>query len=209
MSDSPSFGAAFWDQRYGSAGSDFVFGTAPNDFLAACADQFPAGPILSLAEGEGRNAVFLASRGHTVTGIDLSAAGLAKAQQLATQKGVRITTAVADLRDYAFGGATWSGIVSIFCHLPPPLRKVVHARAAAGLRLGGVVVLEAYAPDQVNHRTGGPIAAPELLMRLAEVRDEFPGITWIIAREVERDVVEGTGHTGRAAVVQLCGRRVR
>jgi hypothetical protein len=175
MPDQPNYGATFWDQRYGAPDTDYIFGTAPNDFLAACADQLPA--------------------------------GLAKAQRLASRTGVDLTTTVADLTDFAFGHAEWSVIVSIFCHLAPDLRKTVHARAAAGLRPGGMVVLEAYAPGQVQHRTGGPLNSPDRLMALDEVRHDFPGIEWIIAREIERDVIEGTGHTGRAAVTQILGRR--
>lgn len=200
-------GDSFWDQRYGDAGPAYVFGTAPNDFLAACASSLPSGPVLCLAEGEGRNAVHLASRGHAVTAVDQSSVGLAKARQLATRHGVDLTAVVADLADYPIEPGKWSAIVSIFCHLPQPLRRKVHARAAAGLAPCGRIILEAYTPAQVRFKTGGPIGAPELLMTLAEVRDEFPGVTWEVAHEIEREVIEGDGHTGRAAVLQLFGRR--
>ncbi|MCF3652374.1 SAM-dependent methyltransferase [Synoicihabitans lomoniglobus] len=202
-----SFDSPFWDNRYGNAGDDFVFGTTPNDFLVACADHLPPGPVLCLAEGEGRNAVFLAERGHAVTAMDQSEVGLAKAQQLAASRGVTLTTVVADLTDFVIEPGTWSAIVSIFCHLPPDLRRVLYPRVAAGLRPGGMIVLESYHPRQVEHATGGPVASPELLVSLDDVRDAFPGITWDLAHEIERDVVEGHGHTGRAAVTQLLGRR--
>lgn len=204
----PTFGPTFWDRRYENARETFVFGTEPNDFLAACADQIPAGgPVLCLGEGEGRNAVFLARRGHAVTAVDQSASGLAKAARLAAARGVSIATVVAGLEDYTVAPGAWTGIVSIFCHLPPELRREVYAQAAAGVRPGGVIILEAYAPKQVEHRTGGPVDSPEILVPLEVVRDEFPGVTWEIAREIERDVVEGEAHSGRAAVVQLLGRR--
>jgi len=203
-----SHGDTFWDQRYGAAQTDYVFGTTPNDFLASCAAAIPDGPVLCLAEGEGRNAVHLASCGHAVTAVDQSAVGLGKARDLATARGVELTTIVANLADYVIAPQAWAAVVSIFCHLPQPLRHQVHAQAAAGLRPGGLLILEAYTPAQLAFKTGGPIGAPELLMQRDEVMAEFPGLHWQTAHEIERDVVEGSGHTGRAAVLQLCGTRL-
>lgn len=199
-----SYGADFWDARYGTA--DFVFGTEPNDFLRHIAGEIPSGPVLCLAEGEGRNAVFLAGCGHAVTAVDLSAAGLAKAQALAAARGVTLTTAVADLSTYAIAPGAWSGIVAIFMHLPPALRRDLLTRAAAGLRPGGVFAMEAYTPAQLAFGTGGP-KDPALLPTLAQLHAELPGLEFTVGRELERDVIEGTGHTGRAAVVQVVARR--
>lgn len=210
MSDStpaPSaFGAPFWDARYGAA-DGYVFGTEPNDFLRTVAERIPAGPVLCLAEGEGRNAVFLATRGHAVTATDLSATGLAKARALAATRGVPLVTEVADLADYALTPGAWSGIVAIFMHLPPTLRRDVLARAAVGLRPGGVFIMEAYTPAQLAFGTGGP-KDPALLPTLAQLRAELPGLEFEIGRELEREVHEGGGHTGRSAVVQVLARRV-
>ncbi len=200
-----SYGAEFWDQRYGNA-DGFVFGTEPNDFLRTVADRIPAGPVLCLAEGEGRNAVFLAQRGHAVTAVDLSAAGLDKARELAAQRGVTLATEVADLSRYTIAPGAWSGIVAIFMHLPPALRRDVLARAAAGLRPGGVFVMEAYTPAQLAFGTGGPKDAA-LLPTLELLRAELPGLEFVHGAELERDVIEGGGHTGRAAVVQVVARR--
>jgi SAM-dependent methyltransferase len=200
----PVYDASFWDHRY--AGSDFVFGTAPNGFLASVAELIPAGPVLCLAEGEGRNAVHLARRGHAVTAVDQSTVGLDKAARLAAQAGVTLTTCVGDLADYPISPGAWAGVVSIFCHLPPALRRSVHARVVAGLRPGGVFVLEAYHPAQLSFATGGPKEVT-LLMTLAGLRTELGGLEFIHARECEREVVEGSGHTGRAAVVQVVARR--
>jgi len=194
----------FWDNRY--AAPDFVFGTAPNDFLRQCADHLPAGPVLCLGEGEGRNAVFLAGRGHAVTAVDQSVTGLAKAQRLAATRGLTLETAVADLSDYPIRPGAWAGIVSIFLHLPPALRARVHAQVAAGLQPGGVFILEAYTPAQLAFGTGGP-KEPELLPTLAGLRAELTGLDLVSARECERTVLEGSAHTGRAAVVQILARR--
>jgi SAM-dependent methyltransferase len=195
---------SFWDNRY--AGDDFVFGTAPNDFLRQCADLIPAGPVLCLGEGEGRNAAYLAGRGHAVTAVDQSATGLAKARRLAADRGLPLDTAVADLSDYPIRSGAWAGIVSIFLHLPPELRARVHAQVAAGLLPGGIFVLESYTPAQLAFGTGGP-KDPALLPTLAGLRAELAGLDLVIAREVEREVIEGAGHTGRAAVVQVLARR--
>lgn len=196
---------AFWNQRFGGEG--YFYGTEPNDFVAACAAEIPPGPVLCLGEGEGRNAVFLAQRGHAVTATDQSSAGLAKAALLAATRAVPLATIVADLADFAIAPATWSAVVATFVHLPPALRRAVHARAAQGLKPGGVFILEAYTPRQVEFRTGGPVQQPALLMRLDDLRAEFPGCELAIARELERDVLEGDHHRGRSAVVQILARR--
>lgn len=202
----PSYDATFWDQRYGRAGDGYVYGTFPNEFLAAVAGRIPAGPVLCLADGEGRNGVFLARRGHAVTSLDLSAVGLAKARALAAREGVPLATVAADLAAYAIQPGAWSGIVAIFMHLPPDLRARVLAQAAAGLRPGGVFVLECYTPAQLAFNTGGP-REPALLPTLDLLRRELAGLDFLHAQELERDILEGDGHTGRGAVVQVVARR--
>jgi SAM-dependent methyltransferase len=190
-----------WDERYSA--QDYVFGREPNDFLREEADRIPAGSrVLSLGEGEGRNAVFLARRGCEVTAVDSSRVGLRKARVLARAAGAGITTAWVDLERYAIRAGSWDAIISIFCHLPPALRARVHEQVAGGLRPGGVFVLEAYAPRQLEFGTGGP-PLRELLMELEAVKDELAGLRCEVAREVVRPVVEGTGHTGAAAVIQV------
>ena len=106
----PTYGAPFWDARYANA-AGFVFGTEPNDFLRSVADRIPPGPVLCLGEGEGRNAVFLARRGHAVTALDQSATGLAKAAALAAQHGVPLTTQMADLNDYTIAPGAWAAVI--------------------------------------------------------------------------------------------------
>ncbi|PTX91484.1 class I SAM-dependent methyltransferase [Opitutus sp. ER46] len=194
----------FWDQRYANA--SYVYGTQPNDFLVSMAGRIPRGPVLCLAEGEGRNAVFLAERGHAVTAVDGSAVGLRKAQELAASRGVSLVTQVADLADFAITPGAWAGIVSIWAHLPPALRQRVHRQVVAGLQPGGVFILEAYTPAQLRHGTGGP-KDPSLCMTLPALRAELTGLTFHVGCEIERDVKEGVGHTGLAAVVQVCAHR--
>ncbi len=197
--------AAFWNDRYAVAAH--VYGEAPNAFVAEVASQIPAGPVLCLAEGEGRNAVHLARLGHRVTAVDQSEVGLAKARRLAGARGVKIKTLAADLANYSIAPGAWAGIIATFAHLPPNLRRRVHRDVVAGLQPGGVFILEAYTPAQLAFDTGGP-KSPELLMTLAALREELSGLEFLVARELERDVIEGAGHTGRAAVVQILARRV-
>jgi SAM-dependent methyltransferase len=196
--------AEFWNNRF--AAPQYIYGEAPNAFVAEMASQIPPGPVLCLAEGEGRNAVHLATLGHRVTAVDQSEAGLAKARRLAAARGVEIETLLANLENFTIEPGVWAGIVATFAHLPPTIRRKVHAEAMRGLRPGGVFILEAYTPAQLAFDTGGP-KSPELLMTLASLRDELAGLELLIGREIERDVNEGDGHTGRGAVVQILARR--
>ena len=196
--------AAFWNNRF--AAPHFIYGETPNVFVAEMASQIPAGPVLCLAEGEGRNAVHLATLGHRMTAVDQSEAGLAKAGRLAAARGVEIETVLADLGNFTIEPGIWSGIVATFAHLPPAIRRKVHAQAVRGLKPGGVFVLEAYTPAQLAFDTGGPKSL-ELLMTLAGLREELEGLELLIGREIEREVIEGNGHTGRGAVVQILARR--
>jgi len=191
-----------WDERYSSL--DYAYGTEPNDFLVAACPQLPPGRVLCLAEGEGRNAVWLAQQGFEVTAVDASAAGLEKARRLAAERSVHVELVHADLAHYRIEPGVWDGVVSIFCHLPPPLRDQVHRQVVDGLRPGGVLLLEAYTPRQLQFATGGPPVA-ELTMDLESLRRELTGLELVHAEELEREVHEGRYHFGRGAVVQLIG----
>lgn len=194
--------AATWDERYNT--EDYVYGTAANDFLVSVVDHIPRGRVLCLAEGEGRNAVFLAEKGYAVTAVDFSAVGLQKAHRLAAERGVSIETCCADLREFVISPNQWQGIVSIFAHVPPEVRVPLHRAVVAGLGKGGVFVLEAYTPQQLQYKTGGPPVA-ELMMSLADLQTELAGLKWVIAQEKTRLIQEGTLHRGMSAVVQLLG----
>jgi len=195
---------AFWDDRYSQPG--YAYGTEPNDFLRENAALIPQGRVLALADGEGRNGVYVATFGHHVTSVDRSAVGLAKAQALATERGVTIQTVLADLAAFEITPSSWEGVVSIFCHLPPDLRRRVYAAVAKGLVPGGVLVLESYTPRQIALGTGGP-SDPALMPTLGQLREELAGLEFVHGIERERDVREGAFHHGRAAVVQVIARR--
>lgn len=189
-----------WDDRYREPG--FAYGVEPNDFLVSEASLLPTGRILSLAEGEGRNAVYLAGLGHDVTAVDASLVGLQKAQELAARKGVAITTLHADLAEFEIGESLWDGIVACYCHLPSAIRLQVHAAVVRGLKPGGRFVLEGFSKDQLAYDTGGPKSL-DMLMSVDELKQELTGLDFLRAVQLEREVVEGTKHTGRASVVQV------
>ena len=191
-----------WNERYSEPG--FAYGTAPNEFIAAMAAKIPPGNILSLAEGEGRNAVYLASLGYQVTGVDGSEVGLRKAMTLATEHNVAITTILADLGTFTIEAEQWDGIIACYCHLPPAIRVPLHQAAVQGLKPGGVFVLEAFSKEQLAHDTGGPKSL-EMLMSLEELQQELAGLQLVHAVQMKREVREGFGHTGLAAVVQIFG----
>ncbi len=193
-----------WDQRYSEPG--YAYGSEPNEYLAAQVAQLPKGRALCLAEGQGRNAVFLATQGFDVTAVDQSRVGLESAQAFATERGVRIVTEVADLNDYDLGQDTWSAIISIWAHVPPDVRGRLHSACVRALAPGGVLLLEAYTPAQVGRGTGGP-PDPALCMTLEALRDELQGLEFLQAQETERDVAEGRYHQGRSAVVQVLARK--
>lgn len=193
-----------WDERY--ADDEFMFGTEPNDFLREQFRAIPPGRVLCLADGEGRNGVFLAQQGYDVTSVDLSPVGLAKARRLAEAKGVTIDTVAADLDQYALGSDRWSGIVWMYLHPFIDLRTKLFRAATKALTPGGVFLLEAYTPEQLARGTGGPSDASQM-PTLAEIEAGLAGLTFEIGREIERDVIEGAGHFGLASVVQVVARR--
>lgn len=193
--------AALWNERYAEPFASY--GTDPNDYLREVADRIPEGPVLCLAEGEGRNAVFLAGRGHHVTAVDLSEVGLRNARELAARQEVTIETVIADLASYDFGSSRWAGIVSIWAHVPSAIRPNLHAACARALRPGGVFVLEAYTPRHLERPGIGGPSDPDALPTPAELRRDLAGLRLEHCREVDRDITEGKYHHGPSTTVQV------
>jgi cyclopropane fatty-acyl-phospholipid synthase-like methyltransferase len=195
----------FWDTRYRDQG--YVYGLNPNDFLREHATLFKAGDkVLSLAEGEGRNAVFLAQQGCKVCGVDFSAEGRKKALRLAQQHGVEIDYDVADLTQYDMGEAIWDGIVSIFCHLVDRARPAVYRAIKRGLKPSGLFLLESYNKKQLEFDTGGPRDATHL-PSLEELQRAFDDFEFVVAQDIKREVREGQCHVGLSSVTQFIARR--
>lgn len=194
-----------WDQRYSESG--YAYGTDPNDFLKASIEFLPEnGSVLCLAEGEGRNSVFLARHGFNVTAVDSSPVAMHKTQELAKKHGVRVHSTVADLAEFDLGSKQYDAIISIFCHLLPPLRKTIHTHVQKSLKDDGIFLLEGYTPKQLQYGTGGP-PVKELLMNLHVIQEELSGLDIIHGVELEREVQEGKLHNGIGSVVQYIGKK--
>jgi SAM-dependent methyltransferase len=194
-----------WNERYGGAG--FYYGTEPNDFLREQSRLIPArASVLCLAEGEGRNAVYLASLGHRVTAVDFSEVALAKLADWARARGVTVQTICADLSRHELGTEEWDAIVSIWCHLPSRVRSALHSRIDRALRPNGLFILEAYTPKQIPLGTGGP-KDPDLTPTAERLRLELDSVEILSLEEKRRDVSEGEGHRGPSEVVQLVARK--
>lgn len=191
----------FWDQRYNT--DEFVYGIHPNDFLMSVMPKLKGKKrVLCLAEGEGRNAVFLAEQGFDVTALDISQVAVEKGQRLAKQRGVEVNWLVTDLADYSFERSGWDLIVAVFMHLPSELRQQVFHKIPASLSSGGAFIGEFYRKEQLQLNTGGPkdldmLYCPELLQK------EIQPLECCHLNVINREVIEGIGHTGMAAVVQI------
>lgn len=195
----------YWDERYSEG--HYIYGTEPNAFLAAQAHQIrQGGRVLCIAEGEGRNAVHLAKLGYGVVGVDHSPVALEKARRLADDQGVEVEFVRADLGTYELGEGAWDGIVSMFAHVPEEIRRALHAKIPAALAPGGALILEAYRPAQLGRGTGGP-GSKEAMMSAQGLREELPGLVFERLEELEREIIEGTNHSGVGAVVQAVARR--
>ena len=193
-----------WDERYNT--EDYAYGTQPNEFLEQNFGRIPKGRVLSIGEGEGRNAVFLARQGYTVTAVDGSSVGLEKAKKLAGENDVEIDTIHADLADFDLGENEWDGIISIFVPLPSELRKVLYSKLPGALKTGGVFFVEAYTPEQIKHGTGGG-NSPDTMQTAESLKLELPSLTFEHLIQLEREVIEGSYHTGIGSVVQAIAKK--
>ncbi|HEY8614151.1 MAG TPA: class I SAM-dependent methyltransferase [Roseomonas sp.] len=194
-----------WDARYATGG--FAFGEAPNRYLEAQGSWLrPGMRALAIGDGEGRNGVWLAKHGLSVTSIDWSAAGLAKARALADSCGVALRTVVADLMAWDWPVAGFDLVAWIFVHLPPADRALVAQRTMAALAPGGLLVLEGFTPAQEGRRSGGP-RDPALLWSVALVREHFAGLELLECLEGTVLLDEGPKHQGHAEVVRAVLRK--
>ncbi len=191
-----------WDERYSD--QEYAYGTQANDFLREKYRIIPKGKVLCLAEGEGRNAVFLSQQGYSVTAVDLSKKGIIKAEKLAESKNVKIEYIHADLLEFNIGKNQWDGVVSIFVPLPLADRKHIHQKVIEGLKDKGVYLLEAYTPNQLQYGTGGGNCA-NTMQTEESIIEELGGLHLSHITEIERNVTEGKYHTGLASVVQAIG----
>jgi SAM-dependent methyltransferase len=202
--------ASRWNARYAADG--YLFGTAPNDSLAAHASAFGAGDrVLCVADGEGRNSTWLAQRGCRVTAFDLSEVGLAKARGLAAARGVEVDFRAASIDGWDWTPASpdeaYDAVVAVFVQFATPAQRTAMFEGfGRALRPGGVLLLVGYGPRQLEYRTGGPGIAEHLYTE-PMLSEAFAG--WRIRHlsRTQRTLQEGSGHAGMSDVVELLAER--
>lgn len=195
-----------WDQRY--AGDDYVFGTRPNAFLERQRPRLtPGAHVLAVADGEGRNGVWLAEQGLRVHTIDGSPVGVDKARRLAAMRGVSMTIEVADIDGWAWPPDAYDVIAGIFIQFAPPdLRSAMFDGMRRSLRPGGLLLLEGYRPEQIAYGTGGP-SDPDQLYTEALLRDAFGDFEILELSSYDAPIEEGSGHSGMSALIDLVARK--
>lgn len=200
--------AGTWNRRF--EGDGFHFGTAPNAWLVEHAGLFrPGQRVLCVADGEGRNSVWLAGRGLEVDAFDVAEVGVRKARRFAAESGVKVNFTVSDCDAYAWPAGACDAVVAIFVQFADPaMRERLFANMVRALRPGGLVALLGYAVKQLEYGTGGPPIAAHLYTP-ALLRDAFGDLDIVELREFEAELAEGTGHCGRSALVGLVARRPR
>lgn len=195
-----------WNNRF--AGETYVFGEEPNAFLARQRARLPrSGRALAVADGEGRNGVWLAQQGLSVHSIDGSSVAQEKAGRLAATRGVALELELADLSDWSWPEATYDVVAAIFIQFAgPELRAAMFDGMKRCLKPGGLLLIEGYRPEQIAYGTGGPRVVENLYteVMLAEAFAEFE-ILELAAYDAE--IQEGPGHSGMSALVDLVARK--
>ena len=194
-----------WDQRFSQ--SDYLFGTEPNIYLRDQAPHLPSsGRALCVADGEGRNSVWLARQGLQVQAFDISPVGVAKACKLAREAGVQVDYQIADCEQWPWPQATFDVVAGIFIQFADPdMRGRLFTHMMQCLKPGGLLILQGYTPLQIEYKTGGPGILAHLYTE-EQLRHDFAGMDILELRMYEDDLAEGEHHLGRSA---LAGMRAR
>ena len=195
-----------WDERFNTP--EYIFGTEPADFVRREVGRLtvPSG-ILCVADGEGRNSVYLAKAGHRVTAMDGSPVAIAKAQKLATERGADVALQAADIARWDWAQAQYDAVFAVFIQFAPPaLRDAIFAGMVRTLKPGGLLFLHGYTPAQLAHGTGGPRVLDQLYT--ADLLSKsFAGMKVLKLTEYEAELSEGKGHSGRSALIDLVARK--
>jgi SAM-dependent methyltransferase len=197
-----------WNQRFSAP--EYIFGTAPNAFVASKADLLrPGQRALCVADGEGRNSVWLAGQGLEVSAFDISPVGVDKARRLAEQRGVRVACEVASVYDWRWPEAQFDLVAAVFVQFADPaMRSFMFERMARCLKPGGLVLIEGYTPKQLEYGTGGP-SKLENLYTAELLRASFAGFEILELREYEAELEEGSRHAGMSALIDFVARNGR
>ena len=196
----------FWDKRY--AESEFAYGALPNEFLKEQLQYFSTGKILFVCEGEGRNAVYAAIQHWNVEAFDLSAEGKKKALQLAQQNNVAINYQVQDATTIQYPENSFDCIALIYAHFPETIRKSIHQKLVHWLKPNGIVILEAFNPNQLNNASGGP-KDESMLYTKELLKNDFNDLD---IQQLYTDVIllnEGKYHIGKADVIRFIGKKIK
>jgi len=195
----------FWDDRYRAPG--YAYGEVPNSFLTSHERLYrPGQRALAVADGEGRNGVWLADRGLEVLSVDRSEVGLDKAKLLAASRGVSLETHCVDLAEWDWPEAAFDHVVAIYAHFPPDVRQQIHRAMLQSLRPGGVLLMEAFSPEQMDYQSGGP-RDPAMLYSAVMLREDFVDGDIEEIAETLTSLDEGPYHQGPAAVTRAIVRR--
>lgn len=195
-----------WNQRYDQ--EEYVFGTVPNAFLKSCTPLLSSGQkVLAVADGEGRNGVWLATKGVHVVGFDASSVGLEKAKRLAARQGVKIDYRLSSVEDWSWEHDAYDVVAAIFIQFAaPPLRKLIFDGMIRTLKPGGILLLQGYTPRQIHYGTGGPRAIENLYTRPI-LEDAFAALAIERLQEHDSELDEGPGHSGMSALIDLVARK--
>lgn len=195
-----------WNARY--AGDDLLFGDRPNAFLERNGMLLrPGMRALAVADGEGRNGVWLAEQGLDVLSIDISDLAQAKAARLAEARRVHLDLRLADLTTWEWPDAEFDVVVSIFIQFADPgERDRIFAGMKRAAKPGGLLLLEGYRPEQIAYGTGGP-SAVENLYTEDMLRDAFSDFEILSLASYDAEVREGSGHSGMSALIDLVARK--
>lgn len=195
-----------WNKRY--AAPEYIFGEEPNYFLASCKALLPkSGKALAVADGEGRNGVWLAEQGLEVVSLDFSPQGQAKARKLAEKRGVRIEIVAANVHTFDYPENAFDVVVEIFTQFSTPAERAIKwAGMRKALKPGGLMIIQGYTPKQLDYKTGGPGKLEQLYTR-AMLEEFFAGMKDITILEEELEMHEGTSHGGMSAVINFTARK--
>jgi cyclopropane fatty-acyl-phospholipid synthase-like methyltransferase len=206
MAEQPISENERWETRFRAPG--YAFGKEPNAFLKSQAHRLPrGGSALSVADGEGRNGVWLAEQGLDVTTIDFSPAGVEKARTLAAERGVKLRAELADVTTWQWPSEAYDVIAGIFIQFVTPAeRERLFAGMKRALKRGGLLILQGYRPEQLKYRTGGPQNAEQLYTR-GLLQSAFGDMAEIEISEHDSAISEGTSHVGMSALIDLVAKK--